>query len=176
MRDLAFSELYSRYSTRIHLYCRRILGNDVQADDIFQETFIRFLRSVERETEMTNIPAYLLRIARNLCLNAKRDERPTVPIEDFQMPYEDRSYESAEIAGLVAMSLELLSEEHREALTLQAYGGLSYLEIATMLGVPVTTVRNWIVRAKKQMQEILTPYLRDEPFVAKQKIKRLNND
>ncbi len=176
IRDLAFSELYSRYSTRIHLYCRRILGNDAQADDIFQDTFIRFLRSVEKETQMTNIPAYLLRIARNLCLNAKRDERPNVPIEDFQMPYEDRSVETAEISSLVAMSLELLPEEYREALTLQAYGGLSYLEIATMLGVPVTTVRNWIVRAKKQMQEILKPYLRDEPFVINQKLKRSNND
>ncbi len=52
-----------------------------------------------------------------------------------------------------------LIEEHREALVLQMYSGLSYLEIAELTGVPLTTVRNRIARAKSKIREILTPYI-----------------
>ena len=158
-RDTAFGELYSRYSSRIWLYCKRAMPSVDNAQDIYHETFIRFFKSSQTMNEFTNVPAYLLRIARNLILNAKRDERPSVPIEDFQMPYIDTTYEQKETSELIAMSLELLPEQYREVLTLQVYGGMSYQEISEMMGVPVTTVRNWIVRAKQQMQKILTPYL-----------------
>ena len=49
----------------------------------------------------------------------------------------------------------------REALVLQVYGGLSYLEIAEVMGVPMTTVRNWIVRAKDKMRKIVAPYFQE---------------
>lgn len=162
VRDGAFTEIYDRHSPRILLYCKRAAGDEMRAEDIFQETFIRFLRSINDTREITNVPAYLLRIARNLCLNAKRDERPSVPIEDFQIPYEDTRVEDQELTKLVAMSLDLLPEEYREALTLQIYGGLSYQEIGESMGVPVTTIRNWIVRAKQKMQEILAPYYEEQ--------------
>ncbi len=162
-RDAAFTEIYNRYSNRVFLYCRRIVGDQELADDIFQDTFVRFLKAASSEkTTMTNVAAYLLRIARNLSLNAKRNQKNTVPIDQFELPEEDRSVESAELAGLVAMALDLLPEDQREALALQTYGGLSYEEIAEMMEIPVTSVRNWIARGKKRMREILTPYLAEE--------------
>ena len=169
-REAAFAELYARYSSRVWLYCRRIVGDEALADDLFQDTFLRFLKSASQEREMTNVPAYLLRIARNLCLNAKRDHKTTVALEDFHFQFEDRSAEYAELARLVAMALDLLPDDHKEALSLQTYGGLSYKEIADIMGVPMTTVRNWIVRAKKKMREILSPYLADVP-VRSQKMR-----
>jgi len=148
----------------------RAVGDEALADDLFQDTFLRFLKSASQEREMTNVPAYLLRIARNLCLNAKRDHKTTVALEDFHFQFEDRSAEHAELARLVAMALDLLPDDHKEALSLQTYGGLSYKEIADIMGVPMTTVRNWIVRAKKKMREILSPYLADVP-VRSQKMR-----
>jgi len=169
-REAAFAELYARYSSRVWLYCRRIVGDEALADDLFQDTFLRFLKSAAQERKMTNVPAYLLRIARNLCLNAKRDHKTTVALEDFHFQFEDRSAEHAELARLVAMALDLLPDDHKEALSLQTYGGLSYKEIADIMDVPMTTVRNWIVRAKKRMREILSPYLADVP-VRSQKMR-----
>jgi len=69
----AFAELYARHSPRIFAYCRRILGDRESAQDAFQETFIRFYNSAQQNREMTNVPAYLLRIARNICLNMQRN-------------------------------------------------------------------------------------------------------
>jgi RNA polymerase sigma-70 factor (ECF subfamily) len=108
---------------------------------------------------MTNVPAFLLRIARNLCLNFKRDRgMRNVEFNELSVGVADKQVESRELAGLITMALELLPDDHREALVLQMYQGMSYEEIAAELQVPVSTVRNWVVRAKKKMREILAPY------------------
>ena len=49
-------------------------------------------------------------------------------------------------------------DDHREAVVLQLYNGYSYDEIGTMMNVPVTTVRNWVVRAKSKLRATLAPY------------------
>lgn len=90
----AFAELYARYSPRIFAYCRRILGNRESAQDAFQETFIRFFNSAQQNREMTNVPAYLLRIARNICLNMQRNNHRTTNLEDYHLPFtEEYSHE-----------------------------------------------------------------------------------
>jgi RNA polymerase sigma-70 factor (ECF subfamily) len=161
-REAAFKELYSRYSSRIYLYCRKVMGTNETAEDLFQQTFLRFLQSAETERTMTNVPAYLLRIARNLCLNHKKKAgNMTVPLEDFQMPVEDVPLEDRELERMVTTALELLPEEYRDAFVLQAYNGLSYKEIGEVTNAPVTTVRNRVVRAKQKIREILAPYLAD---------------
>lgn len=161
-REEAFAEFYARYSGRVYLYCRRILGENNLADDMFQETFLRFLHSCKEDKEMSNVPAFLLRIARNLCLNANRSrKRQTIEFEEFRHPVHDSPYEKQELARLIAMSLDLLSAEYREVFVLQEYNGFTYAEIAEILDVPLSTVRNRAVRAKKKIQKILAPYLDD---------------
>ncbi len=163
MREAAFAEIYARYNQRVYMYCRKILADDTAADDVFQDTFIRFLRSVQDEREMTNVAAFLLRIARNLCLNWKRDHKSrSVEFQDFHLPNTDHQVESREVAQLITMALDLLSEEYREALVLQLYHGMSYEEIGEHMQVPVSTVRNWVVRSKKRMRDILAPYFEDK--------------
>lgn len=169
--EQAFRELYSRYARRVLLYCSRILDSRTAAEDVLQESFVDFLRyirstNVSTESklpEVRNVPALLMRIARNRCLNIKRQERiATVPLDELQLPalHDDSSAESMseEMAELLRESLPLLGDEYREALVLQMYNGLSYQEIAELLGVPLTTVRNRIVRAKNKLRDILQPY------------------
>ncbi len=161
-REVAFRELYARHSSRVYLYCRKVMGDTETAEDLFQQTFLRFLQSAEAERIMTNVPAYLLRIARNLCLNhRKKMGNATVPLEEFQMPVEDTPLEDRELERMVSTALELLPEEYREAFVLQAYNGLSYKEIGEVTKAPVSTVRNRVVRAKQKIREILAPYLAD---------------
>ncbi|MCB0711575.1 MAG: RNA polymerase sigma factor [Ignavibacteriae bacterium] len=161
-KDQAFAELYARHSSRVWLYCLKIMGDRQSAEDMFQGTFLRFLQSATVEREMSNVPGFLLRIARNLCLNAKQKMRPiTTSLEELELPVEEHPVEARELERLVSTALDLLPEEHREAFVLQAYNGMSYKEIAEMIDRPVTTVRNRVVRAKKKMREILAPYLVD---------------
>ncbi len=165
VRDGAFEEIYRRYGSRIWLYTSKVMGDRESAEDCFQGTFLRLLQSADPEREeraMANLPGFLLKIARNLCLNTKAKMRPIYrPFDELDVPVEERTIESRELEGLIATALDLLPEDQREAFVLQAYNGLSYREIAEVIDRPISTVRNRVVRAKKKMREILTPYLAD---------------
>lgn len=161
--EIAFTELYNRYAPRIHAYCYRIVGNPEQAEDIFQETFLRFYRSAQSERMMTNVPGYLLTIARNLCLNHKRDRRQMVSIDSMQFSAEDTNHERTELLELITMALELLEFEYREAFVLREYNGLSYAQIAEVVNTTVPTIKTRVFRAKQKIKAILTPYLKDLP-------------
>lgn len=154
--ESCFAELYARYSRRVFLYCCRILDQRNVAEDVLQECFVEFLLYTRQTPIITNTSALLLRIARNLCLNIKRANKLlTIPIEDIEFPDYMPEYHTEEQAGLIAAALDILPDDYREAIVLQLYNGMSYQEIAELTEVPVSTVRNRIVRAKKRLREIL---------------------
>ena len=159
--EQAFGELYARHSPRVFAYCRRILGDRDRAQDAFQDTFIKFYQSAQQERIMTNVPAFLLRIARNLCLNAQRTKHQTVQFEDFHASMQDESAEKAELLKLITTALELLPEDYREAFVLREYDGLSYQEICEVTNSSMATVKIRLFRAKQKIREILAPYLAD---------------
>lgn len=162
-RDAAFAEIYRRYSPRLYAYCRRILGDESAAQDAFQETFVRFFTSAESARTMTNLPAYLLRIARNVCLNMKRSQHQTVELQEFHIVTRENPYENDELAELLAYALNLLSIEYREAFILHEYEGYSYAEISQMTGVSTDVVKIRAFRARQKLRRILAPYFSDRP-------------
>ncbi|MFY8000745.1 MAG: RNA polymerase sigma factor [Candidatus Kapaibacteriota bacterium] len=163
--ERAFAELYRRHAPRINAYCKRVLGAKEEASDVFQETFARFYQSAQNTEErtMTNVPAYLLMIARNLCLQHKRNTRTMFRFEDYDMPDNrtTRRIEETELLGLITTALELLDFDHREAFVLREYDGLSFQEIAELVNSNEATVRTRAHRAKQKIRDILTPYLHD---------------
>jgi len=80
---------------------------------------------------------------------------------ETENPLGEAAIEQNELAEILAMALELLPEHYRQAVVLQCYNGLTYQEIADVLGVPLSTARNWIVRAKAHLRTILEPYWQD---------------
>ena len=158
----ALSILYRRYSQRIYTYCRKIIGDSTTAEDLLQETFVKVLESGRQQRAIENFPAYLMTIARNLCLSHRaRSKRQFVEVEDFHLSYRDVPYEQRELLQLIQASLELLPEDYREAFVLREYNGLSYNEIAEVIGESLDVVKVRIFLAKKKLRDILAPYLAD---------------
>jgi len=158
----ALSILYRRYSQRIYTYCRKILGDNQTAEDLLQETFVKLFDSGRQGRVIENFPAYLMTIARNLCLSYRsRHKKAFVPVEDFHLTANDVPYEHKELLQLIHASLELLPDDYREAFVLREYNGLSYNEIAEVIGESLDVVKVRIFRAKKKLRDILAPYLND---------------
>lgn len=161
-KEFAFKQIYSKYSSRVYIYCRKFIGENSSADDVFQDTFLRFLKAAESGAIIENVLGYLLKISRNLCINFKKSRKEdTVDISEIDFPIYDKTLESMELANIITMALELIPSEHKEAFVLQVYEGLSYAEIAEMTNVPLSTVRNRVVRAKSKLRQIIAPYLAD---------------
>ncbi|MER3328283.1 MAG: sigma-70 family RNA polymerase sigma factor, partial [Candidatus Kapaibacterium sp.] len=113
----AFEELYRRHSTNVYTYCRKVLNNDPMAEDIFQETFTRFFEGAKKERVMTNVSGYLIKIARNLCLNEKSKKyNDKVSLDDLQLPHYDVSYGNKQLNELLQTALDALPKKYREVI------------------------------------------------------------
>lgn len=155
--NAAFAELYAGYKQGVYLYCTRFLGDQPAAEDIFQEVFINLLERVRGGNEIENVQHYLLRSARNRCLNVIRDRKYPKDVSELEefLPGSDNvvpgEYDDLERA------LQELPAVNREALLLCEYQGYHYDEIARITEVPVTTVRKRIFRARQRLRQILSP-------------------
>ncbi|HPO62950.1 MAG TPA: RNA polymerase sigma factor [Candidatus Kapabacteria bacterium] len=157
----AFKELYSRYSSRIYAYCRRFIGYKEEAEDIFQDTFKKFYEAAQQEREMTNVFGFILKIARNLCINSKRNQKRTIEIDDSINISTKSRQDKEEMLDLIKQAIEELPPEYKDVLILREYQGLSYIEIAEMTNLSLGTVKVRIFRAKDKIRTILKPYMEE---------------
>lgn len=160
----AFAELYSRYSRKIYAYCLKVLGNKEDASDVFQDTFVRFYNSAKQRQISGNIAGYIITIARNLCLNYKRDRKDLDSFEDYMAPSQNETQDnmdSVEQMELIQGALNKLPMEYREAFILRQYQGYSYQEISDITGESSATVKNRVWRAKEKIKNLLAPFLKD---------------
>lgn len=159
----AFVLIFDRYYVAVHRYLSRRVGA-VVADDLAAETFTRaFARRSAYDASAPRALPWLLGIAVNLLFHHRRTEvrrgRALVEADARDVDVADRFTDvsngrlDAESwrASLVA-ALKQLEERDREALLLLAWGDLTYDEIATVLGVPVGTVRSRLNRARRLLR------------------------
>ncbi len=154
----AFRAIYNKYSPRIYAYCLRVLGNKSLAEDVFQETFVRFYEKAKSSYSKGTVNGFLITIARNLCLNQKRDKKSNIPFEEYHLILNEGSENREEVYKLITASLDLLEFEYREPLVLRMYDGLSYKEISEVCEISVENARKRVFRAKQKIREILEPY------------------
>lgn len=157
----AFTEIYARYSQRVFAYCLRIIGNEDDAKDVFQNVFIKFYDSVHHRERMDFVGAFLLRIARNSCISFQRKNVTHLKLEDSFAKSDDFGYDQQELLQLISNAIELLDFEFREVFVLRQYHNLPYSEISKIVGDSETAVKSRYWRAKEKLKEILSPYLAD---------------
>lgn len=159
----AFKELYRRHSPRIYRYCHKILGHREEAEDVFQETFVKFYTSAANyRNSMTNVPAFLFRIARNLSLNRKRNQIYLESLDGLEIGYSpDFGFEREELLALIARAVETLDFDYREAFVLREYEDMPYDQIAELIGSTINTVRSRVFRARQQIRRILSLQIKE---------------
>ncbi|GAB5464565.1 MAG: sigma-70 family RNA polymerase sigma factor [Candidatus Kapaibacteriales bacterium] len=157
----AFAELYSRYSQRVYAYCVKFLANKDEAQDVFQEVFVRFYQSADRKKDMTNVPGYLLTITRNLCVNSVRSKKPMTNFEEYMGEAHNEDADNDEMLQLVRDAVSQLQDDYREVFILREYDGMSYQDIADVTGEKLSNVKVKIYRAKQKIRDILKPYLEE---------------
>ena len=159
------NEIAEKYYDDIYRFCCYLTGQSQDAYDLAQETFLRFIRYVDRY-RYRNLKGYLLTIARNVCMDYLRQNKGEV-ITDAQgkTPETEAGEWGAsrdEISALVERQFlwgELLKlpQFQREALILYYYSGLKIREIAVMTGVSASTVKSRLrqgtEKLKKGMEE-----------------------
>ena len=167
----AFQTLVERYESRVAATVIGMLGHCPEADDVGQETFIRFYKSLTDFQGKSGISTYITRIAINLSLNElKRRKRRSIfslfqssdpdednPVNDLPDPGAKTEYDDT--GALVHRALQQLDPKFRSVIVLRLLDGYSTQETADILQLPTGTVLSRLARAQQKLKDILTPYM-----------------
>jgi RNA polymerase sigma-70 factor (ECF subfamily) len=157
-----FNDLLDKYRVPLFSFIRRMVGN-AEADDIFQETFMRVLRHRRQFNPARRFSPWLFAIAANLCRDALRRrrrslEQPTAVLPELaghSNPETDSA--GAEIGTAIERAVSGLSPEQREVFLLREQAGLSFREIAKATGANLNTVLGRMRLAVKKIKAELEP-------------------
>ena len=156
----ALDELFSRYKHPLYAFFRRRLTSKHRAEDLAQETFLAVIRNAKRYEPKALFRTYLYAIAMRL-VNAER--RKTARIDREMTDSISQAQDVHEPALWVRHALQKLPFDDREILMLREYEQLSYAEIATLLQIPVNTVRSRLFRSRLALKAQLEP---EQPAIA----------
>jgi RNA polymerase sigma-70 factor (ECF subfamily) len=166
----ATRELIEEFESVVAATVFGMLGNCPEADDVGQEVFVRFYRSLNKFRGDSSIKTYITRIAINLSLNELgRRKRKKQLFEDvaskniFNIKDDDNRGWNDE-KDLVAQAVNKLDDKFKSVIVLRLIDGYSTQETADILGLPAGTVLSRLARAQEKLKTILKPALRGDVY------------
>lgn len=150
--DEAFQVIYDRYHKRLAGYARQMLPRGHDPDDVLQDVFVRAYRALRHDDRELAVRPWLFRVAHNCCIDELRRTVP-VPTDELSTdpsPMDDPAarVDARENLRRLIEDIGRLPEQQRSALLLRELSGISYEEVATVLGTTVPAVKSLLVRAR----------------------------
>ena len=171
----AFARLVDLHQRAVHGLCLRVLQDREEARDAAQETFVRAWGAIVTCDPAQPFAPWLLRIARNHCIDVVRRRLPAgrrieldapaapagggaperLELTDPAAATPDVQLERAQVASTLGTAVAALPPNYREVIHLFHVEHMSYKEIAATLEVPIGTVMTWLHRARARLREVL---------------------
>ena len=165
----ALEELFRRYRAAAYRVALRLLGHEADALDAVQEGFVKALVHLAGFQGRSSFKTWLLRVVSNAALDLGRQrgrrealslgvaEASEEAVRPLLVPDESSvGLERAEMRGLIDRALQTLSEAQRQTFVLHADAGLSYREVADVMGISIGTVMSRLFYARQKLREYLT--------------------
>lgn len=167
----AISQLIERHSRRVRDYIRMMVKDNDVADDIFQETFIKAVRTIDegRYSDNGKFLSWILRIAHNQVIDYFRARKQIRQVNESDAGYDilgTMRFAEPTVEDHIAMEqtesqlrtlIERLPEEQRQVVKLRYYSNLSFKEIAEQTGVGINTalgrMRYALINLRKMIKE-----------------------
>lgn len=164
--ELAWSEIVDRHLSAVVSFAWCRLGDRAEAEDIAQETMLRFSRKApDWQPDGPKVRTWLYRVARNLCIDRQRARRPEYPIEDAEdfavvdiQPHLDGRLDARRV---VHKALADLPDRQQVVLILVYYQGHTVREAANMLEISEHAAESLLARARRTMRLALEPNRED---------------
>ncbi len=167
----AFEQLLDLYGGRVHSLVRRYIDHVSDAEDVTQEIFCDLYRTIGKFRGDSALGTWIFRVVVNHCLKYRQRRKPdTETIEDRERDLVSSDWhvdpaQSAlkkDLAGHVHSAIRGLSPPHYDVVVLCELQGLTYQECATVLEIPVGTVKSRLFNAIKKLRESLGSYVSEE--------------
>lgn len=150
-------EIYDRFDAGLRAFIRARVGNPDAAEDVLQDVYLKIHARIDTIRDEEKVRAWVYRVARNVVTDHYRTRRTAAGLgevpEEALDPVEAEL--EVELSGTVREMLDGLSPEHREALYLTEYEGLTQRELAQRLGVSVSGAKSRVQRARARLKALL---------------------
>ena len=162
--EKAFEMLFNKYYGHLCLFAARIINDDVTAEEIVQDLFVKLWEKREQLFIETSLKNYLFRSVKNLCLNFIQHNKTKIRHAEIVLSEvennftDDDSYPEIDLAFKIEESINSLPEKRKEIFRLSRQEGLKYHEIAQKLNISVKTVETQMSLAIKTLRDKLKKY------------------
>lgn len=162
--QLAFKQLFDRYTPRIYRFAISYLKSDVDAEELVQDVFLKLWEKRETLDEYQNIRAYIFKIAINGIYNLSKKKNYKQIYQEFvknnftkgdEFTWNEVVYN--ELVDSLNLHIDKMPTQRRDIFLLSRKDGLSNQEIANNLSISLRTVENQIYRAVSYLREKLNP-------------------
>jgi RNA polymerase sigma factor (sigma-70 family) len=154
--ERAFAVLYERHSPAILRYCGSLVRSPQEAEDVTQEAFVLAISALRRGADPDSFRPWLYRVAHNACGSHLRARRTVLVADQGSLIGPSATAEPVaahrEDLRQLLDDLGTLPDVQRDALLLREMDGFSYQRVGEVLGVPPSTVRASIFRARRTLQ------------------------
>jgi RNA polymerase sigma-70 factor (ECF subfamily) len=164
----AFDRIVRRWDRKVYNLAWRMLGNREDAQDVTQETFLSIFKSIKNLRDPGRFSTWLYQITLNHCRARWKSRASNLALEDSlssgageegENPSSALSApakaDSLEAMDLIRKALAGLSEDHRTAVILKEYMGLSLEELAQVMGCPLSTAKSRLYHGLREVQQNL---------------------
>lgn len=161
---IAERELYDAHVTRVFRLAFRICGNDEQARDLVQESFIRVFTQLPRFRGDSALSTWVYRVALSVVANGMRRERrrETTDIESIGPIADERVAEAdPDLREQLHAAIDALPEIYRVTVVMHDVEGFTHGDIAEATGVAVGTSKSRLFIARARLREALAPFMKE---------------
>ena len=166
----AFNTIFFKYMSQLFGYCLFKSESREEAEELMQETWIRFYNSIKSGKSTNNILALLFTISRNLSINKYKEKNrkknlnisalSSIDYDSIADSYNfQNEIEKDEILGILELAVNSLDEKYKETVLLYWFGELNYRQIAEICDETEDCIRRRFERATKKLHSILVPYI-----------------
>ena len=155
--QVALEQLYRYTCSSVYSFALSILKNTHDAEDVLHDCYIAVWHGAGNYRSQGKPMAWLVTIARNLCLQRIREQNKTtdMPPDEWEFHLPDNGELTMEDRSVLSACMEQLSDQERQIVTLHAVSGFKHREIAALLELPLSTVLSKYHRAIKRLKQHL---------------------
>lgn len=150
----AFGILVDRYQSPVYGLALRMIGDRDEAEDVAQATFLKAFEKLGTYDTRYKFFSWLYRIAHNEAVNAALRRGRVERLGD-EVASSDGPDDRIDIQDILEAALQELSMDHRSVLVLKHLEGMSYEEVAAVLGIPEKTVKSRLFSARMTLRDVL---------------------
>ena len=145
----------------------RLIDDARDREELAQDIFVKIYHNLSSFNYESKLSTWIATIAYRHCVtflkrNKKWKMEDSLDEKDSMISYQDIELESTDLAGHIRILIDQLPEHYRIILTLFHLEGMTYPEIVEITDMPEGTVKNYLIRARKQLKDLLLPFLQRE--------------